>query len=236
MKTPTYYLAAAALMFTCACSSSSTSTTGASTGGSSMTDASSAGTDMTSGTSSNPGGQGTNVSAAGDNQSVTSAASATGASGASDMTAFMGTFATMDDPTFMLTAASSNMLEIQMGQMATQKSTNADVKKFGQMMVDHHGKATQDWKNVATPMGVVMPTTLMPVHQAMMDKVMNKSGKQFDEAYMDAMETAHKMDVAMFEVKSKGAQTPTVQTFATKTLPMLRAHETMANKIEDKVD
>jgi putative membrane protein len=159
-----------------------------------------------------------------------------GADAAADMTAFMGTFATMDDPTFMLTAASSNMLETQLGQAASQRAANADVKKYAQMMVTHHTKATQDWKSVATPLGIQMPSTLMPVHQAIADKVMSKSGKEFDEAYMDAMETAHKMDVAMFEVKSGAAQTPAVKTFATKTLPMLRSHEKMANEIEKKVD
>ncbi|UOQ74352.1 DUF4142 domain-containing protein [Hymenobacter cellulosilyticus] len=148
----------------------------------------------------------------------------------------MATFATMPDPTFLMTAASSNMLEIQMGKLALQKSTNADVKKFGQMMVDHHTKATQELKTVAMPLGVTMPTALMPVHQAMADQLMNKSGKAFDEAYMDAMETAHKMDVTMFEVKSKGAETPAVKSFATKTLPMLRSHHTMADELEKKVD
>jgi putative membrane protein len=152
------------------------------------------------------------------------------------MTAFMGTFATMKDPVFLMTAASSNLLEIQLGQAAAQRASNADVKRFAQMMVDHHTKATQQLKTVASPLGVTMPQALMPVHQAIADKVMAKSGKEFDEAYMDAMEAAHKMDVAMFEVKDKAADTPTVKSFATQTLPMLRSHEKMASELEKKVD
>jgi putative membrane protein len=152
------------------------------------------------------------------------------------MTAFMGTFATMNDPTFLMTAASSNLLEIQAGQMASQKATNADVRKYAQMMVSHHTKSTQELKAVATPLSVTLPQILMPVHQAMADRLMNKTGKDFDEAYMDMMETAHKMDVAMFEVKSKAAENPTVKSFATKTLPMLRSHHTMADNIEKKAD
>jgi putative membrane protein len=153
------------------------------------------------------------------------------------MNAFMGTFATMPDATFLLTAASSNLLELQAGQMAAQKATSASVKKFAQMMVDHHTKATQQLQTIAKPLGVVPSQALMPIHQAMLDQLTTKSaGKQFDEAYMDAMETAHTMDIAMFEVKSKGAETPTVQTFATKTLPMLRSHRTMAGELEKKVD
>jgi putative membrane protein len=76
----------------------------------------------------------------------------------------------------------------------------------------------------------------MPVHQAMADRLANKIGKDFDEAYMDMMETAHKMDIAMFEAKSKSAENATVKGFATRTLPMLRSHESAANKIEKKVD
>ena len=142
----------------------------------------------------------------------------------------------MQDPVFLMNAASSNMLEIEMGKMAVQKSANADVKRFGQMMVDHHTKATKELQTVASPLGVTLPQTMLPVHQAMADRLMTKSGKDFDEDYMDAMETAHKMDIAMFEVKSTGAQMPTVKAFATKTLPMLRSHHTMADEIEKKVD
>ncbi|UYZ61445.1 DUF4142 domain-containing protein [Hymenobacter weizhouensis] len=163
-------------------------------------------------------------------------AGATGADAAADPTAFMATFATMQDPVFLMNAASSNMLEIQAGQMAAQRATNPDVKKFAQMMVDHHTKATQQLKTVATPLSVQMPQTLMPVHQAMLDRLAAKSGKDFDEEYMDLMEAAHKMDIAMFEVKGKRADVPAVQSFATQTLPMLRSHGTMAGEVEKKVD
>jgi putative membrane protein len=104
------------------------------------------------------------------------------------------------------------------------------------MMISHHTKATQDLKVVAKPLGLTPPQTLMPVHQAMLNRLNNKTGKEFDEAYMDLMETAHKMDIAMFGVKSKAAENPAVRTFATKTLPMLRSHQKMASTIENKVD
>jgi putative membrane protein len=172
----------------------------------------------------------TNAGAAG------TSGSAGAGGGPTDMTAFMSTFATMPDATFLLTAASSNLLELQAGQMAAQKATSASVKKFAQMMVDHHTKATQQLTAIATPLGVSPSQTLMPVHQAMLDQLTAKSGKQFDESYMDAMETAHTMDIAMFEVKDKAAETPTVKAFATKTLPMLRSHRKMAGELESKVD
>jgi putative membrane protein len=238
---PQFLVASAVLFGTISCSTSNTGTGSGTTSGSSASSGMS--TDATSGSSS-VGGAGTEAAARGTSAGTisdtgtagTSVAGASGAAAATDMTAFMGTFATMQDPVFLMTAASSNLLELQLGQAAAQRASNADVKRFAQMMVDHHTKATQQLKSVATPLGVTMPQTMMPIHQAMADKVLAKSGKEFDEAYMDAMETAHRMDVAMFEVKDKAADTPTVKSFATQTLPMLRSHEKMADELEKKVD
>ncbi|MGY2132116.1 DUF4142 domain-containing protein [Hymenobacter sp. HD11105] len=207
------------------------SVAGGTMGASGTTGTSSAGV---GGTAASGAGGGT--SAATEGTSGAGATGATGAAAATDMSAFMATFSTMQDPVFLLNAASSNMLEIQAGKLASQQASNAEVKKFAQMMVSHHTKATQELKAVATPLGVTMPETMMPVHQAMADRLKSKTGKDFDEAYMDLMETAHKMDIAMFEVKSKAADSPTVQAFATKTLPMLRSHHTMADNIEKKAD
>ena len=158
-----------------------------------------------------------------------SAAGASGSDASADATTFMNTFATMQDPVFLMNAASSNMMEVRAGQMAYQKATTPEVRKFAQMMLSQHMGSLQELKAVAAPLGVQIPTTMMPVHQAMADQLMGKRGKDFDATYMDLMATAHKMDIAMFEVKSKAAENPSVQAFATKTLPMLHSHETMAS-------
>jgi putative membrane protein len=239
MKAISYVLVAGAMMIGSACSSTKTgAATETAAGGSTAT--TSTGSDMNPSTSSNAGADATGTDAGSSNAAgVTSSATGAGSGGAdaaADPTAFMATFATMQDPVFLMNAASSNMLEIKAGQMASQKATNSEVRKYAQMMVSHHTSSTQELKAIGMPLGVKMPTTMMPVHQAMADRLQNKSGKAFDEAYMDMMETAHKMDIAMFEVKSKAAETPNVQQFATKTLPMLRSHSTMADGIEKKAD
>ncbi|WP_052733104.1 DUF4142 domain-containing protein [Hymenobacter terrenus] len=258
MKIIPHFLVAGAMVIGTACSSTNSATDAASTGGSSIgpgsgaSGASASGTGIVGGAGSADIGATSVVSGAGGSMGATetggssgaggtdmsgaTGGTAAGAAGAADMTAFMGTFATMQDPVFLLNAASSNLMEIRAGQMAAQKASNADVRKFAEMMVSHHMKATQELKAVATPLGVKLTQTMMPVHQAMADRLMNKTGKGFDEAYMDLMETAHKMDIAMFEVKSKGAEIPAVKDFATRALPMLRSHQTMADTIEKKVD
>jgi putative membrane protein len=160
------FLLASAVLFGTACS---TSNTGTSTGAGTTSGSSAAGTstsmDETSGNADTGATLGTNNPGT-DMRSSSSypGVAPMGATMSADMTAFMGTFATMKDPVFLMIAASSNLLEIQLGQAAAQRAANADVKRFAQMMVNHHTKATQQLKTVATPLGVTMPQTLMPVH------------------------------------------------------------------------
>ncbi|HKP11880.1 MAG TPA: DUF4142 domain-containing protein, partial [Blastocatellia bacterium] len=51
-----------------------------------------------------------------------------------------GTLAS-DDRKFIMEAAHGGMMEVKLGRMAADKATNADVKQFGQRMVDDHSKA-----------------------------------------------------------------------------------------------
>lgn len=146
------------------------------------------------------------------------------------------TMTDMNDPTFLATAASANMLEIEAGKLAVQNAANAEVKSYGQMMIDHHTRANQELKEVAKQLNTELPTTLLLPHQAMLDKVKGKTGAAFDEDFMDMMETSHKQTIAMFAAKANSAENPSVAAYATKTLPVLRTHLEAATRIEDTVD
>lgn len=144
--------------------------------------------------------------------------------------------ATLDDATFVMATASSNMFEIEAGNMAMKNAKDQKVKDFARMMVEHHTMANKELQSMASKMGVTMPTSMMAIHQAMMDKIDDKTGSGFDEDYMDTMETAHKMDIAMFEAKEGNATDQNLKAFVAKTLPMLKSHHQKATSIEDKVD
>jgi len=178
-------------------------------------------TDATAGGATSPGA------------AVTGTSSTTAGAGTdADVT----TVTDLNDPTFIMTAASANMLEIEAGRLAVQNANNADVKQYGQMMIDHHTMANQELQAIARQLNTEMPTVLLPPHQAMLDKVKGKTGTAFDEDFMDMMEASHKMTIAMFEAKSNNAQNASVKAYATKTLPTLRTHLESATRIEDMVD
>ncbi|QHL88447.1 DUF4142 domain-containing protein [Nibribacter ruber] len=137
---------------------------------------------------------------------------------------------------FLTEAASSSLLEVALGRLAVQKAMDPEVKQFGQTMIDYHAKARQDLKTVADGMNLDLPVTMIPRHQKLLGKLQDESGASFDRKYMDAMEEAHKEDLAKFEMVSNSAASTSVRAFAIRTLPILRVHTHRADQLEDKVE
>ena len=135
---------------------------------------------------------------------------------------------------FMHEAAQGGMAEVEMGKIAAQKAQNAEVKKFGQMMVTDHTKANDELKALATKKNVPLPADL-GTHRSSMDKLSSLSGAEFDRAYVQMMVDDHEKDVAEFQKQADSATDPDVKAFAAKTLPTLKKHLTAIQAIQDKL-
>ena len=103
------------------------------------------------------------------------------------------------DTDFMNKAAQGGMAEVELGKLAASKGANADVKKFGQQMVDDHSKANSELKTVAASKSITLPTEVNAEQKAMMDKLSKLSGAAFDKEYVKGMVEDHEKDVADFE-------------------------------------
>src|SRR5437763_16731925 len=62
------------------------------------------------------------------------------------------------DKSFVKKAAEGGLAEVELGQLATQKASSEEVKKFGQRMVDDHSKANDQLKQVAAQQQIDLPT------------------------------------------------------------------------------
>jgi putative membrane protein len=140
-----------------------------------------------------------------------------------------------EDKEFMTKAAIGGMAEVMMGQMASTKATDAGVKTFGNRMVTDHSKANDELKSLAAQKGMVLPTDVDAEHKAKSDKMSQKSGKDFDKAYMADMVEDHEKDVSEFQKASQNAADPDLKAWATKTLPTLQDHLKMAKETKAKL-
>jgi putative membrane protein len=143
--------------------------------------------------------------------------------------------AQMSDDTFLIETARGNMAEVELGQLAEQKSNNPEVKKFAERMVADHTKAGEELKQVASNKGVKLPQALNKKEEATKEKLAGLSGAQFDRAYMKDMVKDHADDVDEFQRESQNGQDPAVKNFAAQTLPTVESHLREAKTIEPQV-
>jgi len=139
------------------------------------------------------------------------------------------------DQHFVMEAAKGGLAEVELGKLAAEKASSEDVKKFGQRMVDDHGKANDELKSLAQSKNITLPTAPDSKDKAKMDRLSKLSGEAFDRAYMQEMVKDHKKDVNEFRTESKSGKDPEIKSWASKTLPTLEEHLTMAESANKAV-
>ena len=138
-----------------------------------------------------------------------------------------------DDAQFAVEAASGGMMEVETSQLAQQKAQNAKVKEFAAMLVTDHTAANNELKSLASSKNITLPATMGDDHQKHVKDLNEKSGADFDKAYMKMMVDDHKEDVDKFEKASEKCEDPDLKAFAAKTLPVLRKHLDAAKSTND---
>jgi putative membrane protein len=135
------------------------------------------------------------------------------------------------DRMFVKKAAQGNLAEVQLGQLALQKSSSPEVKQFAQRMIDDHTKAEDQLKQVASQENVTLPDSPNAEQKATKDRLEKLSGKSFDRAYMKDMVTDHTKDVSEFKMEARDAKDPAVKNYASQTAPVIESHLKEAKSI-----
>jgi len=136
------------------------------------------------------------------------------------------------DEKFIREAALGGEAEVELGRLAAIKASSADVKQFGQRMVDDHSKANMELMDIARRKNLTVPTTqLAGKHKSEYDRLSKLSGAEFDRAYVRLMVDDHKKDVAEFQKQSTSAKDSDLRSFASQTLPTLQQHLTMVQQL-----
>lgn len=122
-------------------------------------------------------------------------------------------------------AAASDLFEIQSSQVALQRSQNADVRRYAQMMIDHHTRTTQQLTAAARAAGMAPPTPqLMPMQRDMIAQLQGQSGAAFDRTYLMQQVEAHEMAVALHGTYAARGDRAELRTVATAAVPIVRQH------------
>jgi len=139
-----------------------------------------------------------------------------------------------EDAKWVVEVANSGMTEIELSKVAQTKATNQALKDFANMMVTDHTGASDKLKQIAATKNITLPSNLSDDSQKELDNLNKKSGKDFDKEYIDDMLEGHRKAVDKLEKGSANLQDAALKTFASETLPVVKAHQDAIKAIADK--
>jgi putative membrane protein len=138
----------------------------------------------------------------------------------------------MADQSFVKKALEGNAAEVQLGQLAQQKSQSDDVKQFAQKMVSDHTQLNdQMMKPIAQQLKVKEPTELSKKDRELVARLEGLSGQEFDQAYIQAMVRDHKQDLSEFKDEASTTQNPGMKQAAQQGAALISQHLQMIEQI-----
>jgi putative membrane protein len=135
------------------------------------------------------------------------------------------------DKLFVSKTLEGGMAEVQLGQLAAQKSQSDDVNQFGQKMVADHTQMGDQMKPIAEQLGVVPPSQTSKKDRKEMEKLQGLSGQDFDRAYITMMVTDHRKDLKEFKEEAQTARDPKLKDAVTQGVNVVSQHLQMIEQI-----
>lgn len=133
------------------------------------------------------------------------------------------------DRDFVKNAYESNMKEIQISELAAQRSSSNEVKQFAQQMVDDHRTANDQLKEIADSKGIDLPSDIQSPEQ---EQFSNLSGNEFDRQYVENQRSAHQQAISLYQNQANRGSDPELKSFASNQLDKLRQHESMVTNLQ----
>jgi putative membrane protein len=135
---------------------------------------------------------------------------------------------------FIQQAAIGGLMEVEMGNLTTQKSKSPKILAFARRMIADHTAANKELQEIAQGLGVKVPEALPSEEQSHLAAMRQAQANEYDQSYMDMMVKDHAKTVDLFNSASK-FKNEKLRAFALKTLPVLQQHNNMAIGIDSVI-
>ena len=137
------------------------------------------------------------------------------------------------DSSFIANASSIGLLQVQLGKLAQQKGTSPAVKEFGNRMVAEYSKLNDELAAAAKQAAYPKPVILRD-DQKTLDLFVSTGKGSFDKKYMAEMVSEHGEAARLYQQESEHGKVTSLKDLATKLLPTVQEHQTLARDAAGK--
>ncbi|GMA15975.1 DUF4142 domain-containing protein [Deinococcus metallilatus] len=128
------------------------------------------------------------------------------------------------DVLFMEVMTMVNLEEIQTGQLALKKSSNAEVRAFAQMVIADHTRAQAELNNLAAMKGVRLTNKPGADQRLQYNHLATLTGADFDAEYKKEQVSGHQMALDLIKTYRSIGKDAQVLAYAAKNQPVIASH------------
>ena len=140
------------------------------------------------------------------------------------------------DAEFVLRVADGGNAEIARGELAQTNAASADVKRFGQRMIEEHTRLNQELASLAEQRGLSAPKMPSTIDQSVAAALGTRTGAAFDRAYLAEQVAAHQMTLALFRNAAANADDAALRSFAQNHTKTIQQHLEQAQALVRRVE
>ncbi len=135
----------------------------------------------------------------------------------------------------LVDAYSGGMFEIKASENAALNASSAEVKKIATMMVEAHGKMNLEIEKLASTKGVTLATDLTDDQRKDLEKLTEKTGIDYDKAYISKMKDKHEDALSMLNKISEKCDDAEIKSWAQTTAPEVSSHLEMIKAADENL-
>jgi putative membrane protein len=143
--------------------------------------------------------------------------------------------ANVPDQVFVIQAILGDAAEIELAQLAEQKTRSEPVREFAREMMRDHSQANDTLNKLAEEEGIPVPEPLDAEHRHVRDGLRSLTGPEFDIEYLRIQVQDHQRMAQLTQYEIGSGEDTRVQGFASATLPKIFRHLAMARDLLDQV-
>lgn len=142
---------------------------------------------------------------------------------------------TEDNKELLAFAARNNMLQVELGKLASSQGATDNVKSFGQELITWYSDKQQELQAMAQQYNITLPQQLEDEQTAYLEEIKEAKAEEFDQEYWDSVIKAQKEAIDEFDDELKRVEDTNASAFsiwARNTLQELRAQLAQAEAHE----
>ena len=140
------------------------------------------------------------------------------------------------DAEFVLRVADGGNAELALGELAQTNAASAEVKKFGQRMIEEHTRLNQELASLAEQRGLSAPKMPSSIDQSVAAALGTRTGAAFDRAYLDEQIAAHQMTLTLFRHAAENADDQALRAFAQNHVKTIQQHLNQAQTLRRRAE